>query len=443
MNQETKHTEVQKSDQNNGIGNGYDPATADEIDLADLIAVLYRKRWFVIIMTLLIVGAAFGYTFKLQKKYSISTMVEIGQVSDELGNYQAIESLDTVNNRLQSFGRIVYQKMTSMRSDATDKGLGFDFKKDFKIKIPKKGKIVSLNLETANTLLGADFTNQVIDTLIKAHDRIQTSAKNMIKRNIRNQQNKLVVLKHKKQSLLDNFDELDRTFKNKTITAKNNIAELYDNIRNIESQKKFQKQRIEYLESQKKELTEQIKDVEKRYNTLLDLKLKAGNQVKEEGALSLMLYSSEIQQNQAYLSKIRERLFFEIPEAISKIHTGIDKMDTDISKIRTKIKFQQQLISQLTPELTEAKNKLNRKIDTIKNDKQNIEANIEDLNQKMSNMAKTRKILEPQVSEETVSPNVKIIVALGCVSGFFISIFLAFILEFWAINRNKIVLSEK
>jgi len=443
MNQETKHTEVQKSDQNNGIDNGYDPATADEIDLADLIAVLYRKRWFVIIMTLLIVGAAFGYTFKLPKKYSISTMVEIGQVSDELGNYQAIESLDTVNNRLQSFGRIVYQKMTSMRSDATDKGLGFDFKKDFKIKIPKKGKIVSLNLETANTLLGADFTNQVIDTLIKAHDRIQTSAKNMIKRNIRNQQNKLVVLKHKKQSLLDNFDELDRTFKNKTITAKNNIAELYDNIRNIESQKKFQKQRIEYLESQKKELTEQIKDVEKRYNTLLDLKLKAGNQVKEEGALSLMLYSSEIQQNQAYLSKIRERLFFEIPEAISKIHTGIDKMDTDISKIRTKIKFQQQLISQLTPELTEAKNKLNRKIDTIKNDKQNIEANIEDLNQKMSNMAKTRKILEPQVSEETVSPNVKIIVALGGVSGFFISIFLAFILEFWALNRNKIVLSEK
>lgn len=439
MNQEIKPAVFQETTNKNQVVYGFDQMPEDEIDLAELIGVLFRKKWFIVGFTFLITCIAFGFTQILPEKYNVSTLVEIGQISRKDGGTEVIETMAFVKNRLESSAKITVIQMMNDKQNEKKSDLGFSEKKNFKIDIPKQGKILTLSLETGNTANGVDFMSKVIDNLIKNHEKIQDQKKNKIKQEIRVEKNRFLDLDYKIQVILSSLNKLSRDYKNKTISSENLVAAMYNNISNIESQKKFQKQKIVYLEKEKAELLLQIKNAEQRDNILFESKLKAGSQAKEEGAISLILFNNEVQHIQSYLSQMRERLFSKIPERISEIQVLLDKLDKDILEIKADINLEQQNIKQLKPELQGEIDKLNRELDSFKNQKKDINKYIEELNQNLNNMIQTRNILEPQISEKPVSPKVKMIVALGFAAGLFVSVFAAFLLEFWTKNREKIM----
>lgn len=211
-------------------------------------------------------------------------------------------------------------------------------------------------------------------------------------------------------------------------------------ILNVRSQKKLQKQRIAYLKNEKAELASQISDVEHRYNTLIESRRKAGSQVDDAGgAVALMLYSSEVQHTQEYLSQMRQRLFFNIPEQISQLMALLEQLDTDINKLKDNVKLEQQSLAKLKPNFEDDKEKNKRDIASLEKTGENITVRIEELTQQINNMSQTRIVFSPHASEDPVSPNVRLITLLGCVTGLFMSVFAAFFLEYWTKNKEKIV----
>ena len=64
---------------------------------------------------------------------------------------------------------------------------------------------------------------------------------------------------------------------------------------------------------------------------------------------------------------------------------------------------------------------------------------IADLQAQKDGIQPTRLLLEPRFSENPVSPNRRLHMALGLVLGVFLGVFVAFLVEFWANNRDRIL----
>jgi uncharacterized protein involved in exopolysaccharide biosynthesis len=69
----------------------------------------------------------------------------------------------------------------------------------------------------------------------------------------------------------------------------------------------------------------------------------------------------------------------------------------------------------------------------------NTEARVSDLESRLEGIEPTRVLTEPRFSEGPVSSDLRLHLALGMVLGLFLSVFAAFVVEFWANNRARIL----
>lgn len=183
MNQENQQAENQQTANQAGrdaisrnrsqVAYQYESFEEDEIDLTELIAVLFQRKIFIIGMTLIITFMAFGATRVLPEKFGCNAMIEIGQFYKS-DNYQPVESIESVKNRLQGFGKMISFQMQQDNFESVTENhesLGFSVGKDFKIEVPKHGRILDLALQTQNREAGKDFLFLIIEKLIKEHKK--------------------------------------------------------------------------------------------------------------------------------------------------------------------------------------------------------------------------------------------------------------------------------
>jgi hypothetical protein len=133
----------------------------------------------------------------------------------------------------------------------------------------------------------------------------------------------------------------------------------------------------------------------------MSAKAKANLNTSEPNAL--MLFTSEIQRKEEYIDGLRSQLLTEIPREKEHIKTRLIECKSNIHSKEASKKYQQVALK---------------------------------------NMEKTRTLLGSTRSDHPVEPNIKLIVALGLVTGVFLGIFMAFIREFWANNRDRILNKE-
>ena len=224
------------------------------------------------------------------------------------------------------------------------------------------------------------------------------------------------------------------------------------------------------MENEKENLHERIKTVQEKHNQLTNSKWEAIRDVQGEEAVSLMLFSNEVQRIQDLLYQLRDRQLFKIPEQISKLNTQIKDLNTQIRNTREKKELAQQELQQLRPERKEKIDEIQGKIRTKNSEKENLQSaieqlrperkekvdeiqgkiksqhqkkkrlqtSIEDLKNRLNNMITTAVISQPSFSDTPVSSKLKLNLGLGFVLGVFLGIFLAFLLEFWENNKDKI-----
>jgi uncharacterized protein involved in exopolysaccharide biosynthesis len=240
------------------------------------------------------------------------------------------------------------------------------------------------------------------------------------------------------KNLQNKISELKRQYEEQAKQQQNVIKSLESTIENTQNQKEFSLEKTSLLQQEKEDLAERITEAEMRYRKLLESKLASNEEAKGTEAVGLMLFNSEILQAQNYLSELRDRLLLEIPEAISQLDVDIKGYDNTLAELHEQKTLEQKRLANLQPELNEKIEELEGQIKALKSDQRELELNIEDAENRLKNMIKTSVIVEPRMSDNPVAPNVKLIVALGFVGGVFLAVFMAFMLEFWSRNKQKI-----
>ncbi len=419
----------------------YDRMPEEEIDLADLVGVLYRRKWFIIGCILLLGLAGLAYTLYCQEKYRATTMIEIGKLYSEQG-YKNVENAAEAKNRLESLGKAIYGKFNKevmQKKGSKVKKLPFSIEKDFKIEVPGAGNIISLMLVSAKSPETLVFLSEVNEALKKDHNRIfdkeKTIIKNLIETVLLQNQNIDITIK----SLKNKINEAMRKYEEKTAEKENLIFQIQNTIENIKAAIAFVEGRIKLLVKEKETLHKRIESAEDRYNEFLQHKFSANEQARGSGAVGLMLFSSEMQHMRTYLDQLRERLLFKIPEEISKLGTELKELNSEINNHQADLSLEKKRLAQLKPEMEDLIEEIQGSIEEKQFKKKENQLNIEFQESRIKNMITTDVLFAPHFSEDKISPNVKLIIALSIIVGLFFGIFGAFILEFWQRNKEAIL----
>lgn len=413
----------------------------DEISLVDLAGVLIRRKWLVIAGPILLGILAAGYALMQPVEHMASSMIEIGQLYNSGGEgYRKIETSNAIKNRLNSLGQTVGLQLQQKldKQESSEEKLGFSVAQDFKINIPEQGTIVNLEVKAPKSSYALDFLKEVENVLIKQHNRIFDQKKNLAQNDIQRLKIKNQNIETGIKELKNQIAEIKRKYENKIGEKENTIARLTNTIENLKAEKDFLHGRIQLLEAEKKDLKERIDSVQKRYDQFLKSKVQADNEANNAAAIGLMLFNSELQQMREYRDQLRDRLMFQIPEQINQLRTDLKNLNTNISNHQEELKLEKKKLAQLKPEMKDRIFDVQGQIQEKKNQQKENDLEIDGMEMKLNNMISTRVLQEPIYSRKPVSPNVKMFMALGIVLGFFLSIFGAFLVEFWETNKDSL-----
>jgi LPS O-antigen subunit length determinant protein (WzzB/FepE family) len=400
----------------------------DEIDLADLFGVLYRRRKFIAATTILFVFLAFGLAKVMPKKFEAETMVEIGQVPID-GKYVKVENSDAVANRISSLA-----KLTALEMSKETETLGFSIKEDLEVDVPKEGNVATIGLTIAEdaTDKGLDFLSRVNEKLKQEYTHFFEQYKNQIRAEIASKKVEISTVNSTISNLTEKLAKVKDQYENRMDAQRKRIDELERTIQKAETRQEAIETELESLKTEKEKLTKKLEEIEAAYNNLLQ---PGGETGTSRNPSEKAFFSTE---QIALLSQIRERLWEIIPERTRELQVEWQTMDERVlMMLEQKAQIEERLLA-LSSEMREEIEKIQNQILELGKTKEQLAISIEQDQNKLNNLITTNVYVNPRLSDKPVAPNVKLIVALGFIGGLFLAVFLAFMAEFWSKNKQKI-----
>lgn len=374
----------------------------NEIELMDYFNVLWKRKWHIIIPTLFLVIVAGVISFLLPQKWEVDTIIVPSKfiIQTEGGVFKEVVVIDPKQIESQ-INKATYNNIIAAE-------LNIDIKIFPKLKaenLPNTNLIrVSIkekDVEKAKLILNSLF-NHLKEQLNK---KIEVEIKGIDTQIITNEKK----IKHNELTIKDKLSEIkiNQIEKNK---ARQNI---------LSSEKKFEisEDRINSIINEKKEVKKRIDELEIQQRKALA--------EKKEGieAISLLLYSNEVQQNLIYYNTLDEKLSNEkiIQENLRLL---IKEKNEDIKLLDTKIE------------------KLKIEIDKINNDIEIIKNQIGYFKERKGRIDYAQLIKEPTSSLFPVFPNKKLYVLIAGIFGLTIFTILAFFLDYIKKYKSKLELNK-
>ncbi len=315
----------------------------NEKELIDYLNVIWKRKWLIIIPTFFLVVAVGIYSFLQPPVWEIDAIIIPSKffIQTEGGQFQEVLPLDPKQIAGQ-INEATYNNLIAVE-------LNLDIREFPKLKAEslKETKMVRLttranDVENAKLILYSLFTHlkrdldKKIEVEIKSVDTQISTNENLIKFKeliIRDRLNEIKIKENEiKAKKIDiQSKEIEKTkIKQEILSAKNKLKISEDRVNSIMEEMKTVKKRINELENQlKKALAE-----------------------KKEGsdAISLLLYSNEVQHNLRYYNTLDEKwsnekitqenlslLTKERNEEIRQLDTQIEKYRTEIDTMKTQI----------------------------------------------------------------------------------------------------------
>jgi len=367
----------------------------DEIELMDYLLVIWKRKWLIILPTLLCVIAAGVYSFMLPQKWEVDAIIQPSRlfIQNQQGEFQEV----VVTSPNQIAGQI--NEASYNRLIAAE--LNVDLRKfpQLKAESLRDTNLVRISIREEDIQKAKSVLLSLFKHLKVALDRKVDVEMKGIDTEITENEN---LIKLKELNIKDTLNEikLKEIEKNKIrqeiLSAENKLKISEERGKNILEEMKAVKQRIDEIEAQQKEALAQ----------------------KKEGieAISLLLYSNEVQNNFRYFNILDEKLSNE------KIIR--ENLDLFIKERKESIKI---LDTQIE--------KLNTGIEKIKNEIDNTKNNISLLRERKGQIDYAQLVKEPTSSLYPVSPRKKLNVAIAGILGLMIFTILAFFIEY--IGKHK------
>ena len=367
----------------------------DEIELMDILLVIWKRKWLIILPTLLCVIAAGVYSFLLPQKWEVDAIIQPSKlfIQNEQGEFQEVLVTDP-NQITGQINGASYDRLISAE-------LNVELRKFPKLKAEtlRNTNLVRVSIreedtQKAESILLSLFKHlkveldRKVDVEMKGIDTKITENENLIKLKEFNIKDALNGIK---------MEEIEKNkMRQEILSAKNKLKISEEREKNILEEMKTVKQRIDEIEAQQKEALAQKKE--------------------ESEAISLLLYSNEVQNNFRYFNILDEKLSNE------KIIR--ENLDLFIKERKESIKISDTQIE-----------KLKTGIDKIKNEMDNTKNDISLLRERKGQIDYAQLIKEPTPSLYPVSPRKKLNVAIAGILGLMIFTILAFFIEY--IEKHK------
>jgi len=323
------------------------PPYEDEINLIDYLKVLWKWKWLIIAGTLICAVAAAVISLRMPKIYEISTVIEpgIADVKDD-GSFTYIDSVANITGKINGD---IYSKriQKALNLDPLKTGVKF---KSANVKGANMVNISS-QWQEVDTELGVKATGQLVQLLSDSYGKIIERRKG-------------------------DYD--------KQLTLK------MSSIEKTQNDIKLQQATLKTIRQRKGELSEEIKGVKENTEKIVQQRDSLLERKSPDKDISLLLYSTTIQQNVAYFSQLSNQVY--------DFRTREKRTENEIDK-------------------------LSKNIDDIK-------AEINALNLEKGLISNIKVIQEPEVSLYPVKPKKKQIVLLATVVALFMAVFLAFFIEY-------------
>ncbi|MFO7837873.1 MAG: Wzz/FepE/Etk N-terminal domain-containing protein [Desulfosalsimonadaceae bacterium] len=276
---------------------GWYPPAEDEIDLADLVGVLYRRKWLIAGVTILFACLAFAATFSRAEIYRATSIIEVGQVQEVVAPPENPESMvfetkyieepGAAAERLRAMATLVY------RDPPFNAEARFSIPNSLSISPSKGGGMVHVDLEAPKDSRAITFLTELNGRLIQAHERTLKAKRRGLEARIQNLQNSI------------------------------------DEFRN---QKTAYKKQLKSLREEEQFLKEQLQSVKQQMNTR-DTAMSGKETIKQTDS------SADAQQLQDAKSLLNTRLLSEIPAKQERLFEKIRKFESEIRSLQNELEM--------------------------------------------------------------------------------------------------------
>lgn len=390
----------------------------DNDDIRDYFRVIWKKKWLIIFATFFCVVVTAVLSIILPRKWEVDCILKPSKffIQSDTGEFKEI----TVINPQQISALINNETYDNNIADE----LGLVLKKFPKIRARElKGTnliSVSLNIpdiEEGKSILHSLFKyvrrdlDSKIELEMKGLENIISSKKNLIQQKDLSIKDKLNAIK-----VIENEIKL-----NKINIQRNERHELeqQQQIDTVENLLKISQTREENIQTELSDVKERIKAIEQQHMKALS------EEKNEESALSLLIYSNEIQQNLRYYNSLDKDLVNErIKQENWKL--SIKMKEGEIKNLKDQTAQTKTNIDTLNTRISDKKNE----IEKVKNDISNIRDSILLLEERKSRIEYTQLVKQPTSSLSPVSPKRKLNVLIAFVLGITVFTLFAFILEY-------------
>lgn len=442
-----------------------------EVELIDYLNVIWKRKWLIIIPTLILALSTGIYSFFLPRIWEVDAIIQPSKLftQDTQGKFEEILVIDpkqvagqinhdSYNNILAAELKIDIRKFPKLKAEnLRDTNL---------VRVVIREKDVERAKSILNSLyknLKKDFDKR-IEVEIRGLDTQIAVNQNAIKQQeigIKDNENQIALTK---LQIKDRENEIKT--KENEIKKRNYDIQLKDlDIQSREIEKDRIKKEIESAqnklkisEDRVKSILEEMKNVKARIDEL-DEQLRKALAERKQGtdAVGLLLYSNEVQQNLHYYNTLDEKLSIEkitqenlnleirdkeeqlrqIDNQVKQINTQKDTIKTEIDNILTGIAVIKTEIEKINNQIVNIKNE----IEKIKNTINNLQSEIKLLEDKKLRLDYAQLVKEPTASFSPVAPRKRKNVLIAGILGGIIFTMLAFFLEY--LEKQKTIYREK
>lgn len=397
----------------------------NDVQLLEYFNVIRKRKWFIIIPTILVALAAGAISLVLPRVWEVDSIMQPSKFISQSVQGEFEEVLLIAPKQI--VGEVNQEAFNSLIATELDVDI-----KDFP-------KLSAENLRDTNLIR---FIVKVKD--VKLGKMILNSLFNHLKKELDKKTGvETRSLDNQIEASLNAISDSENEIKTKAneILKKNSELKIKDlNIQSKEIEKNRAKKEIETCqnklrisEERVKNIMEEMKSVKGRIDDI-DQELKKVISDKQQGtnALSILLYSNEVQQNLRYYNTLDEKLSIE---QITQENLRLDAHDKE-EKIR-------QIDTQIKQDIAE-KNMIAAEIGTIKNEIEKVKNKISTLQSEMKFLEDkkfridyVKLVKEPTSSLYPVSPKITVIVTISAVMSLTFFAIVAFFLEYIGQGRTK------
>ena len=371
----------------------------DEIDLVQIFVFLLKCKYLIAIVTFLFLVAGGVYIVVVPARFNYDTTVEIGSTLVNSGSgivTKMIEPPEAALARLQeSYIPMAVGEMVKGKPGASYK---------VKAKIPKESNLVILTSSGSVEMekIYKELHTKAVEPLLEDHHNILSVPRRQYQISAEKQR---IALKKLEDPRI--FAVTEKDLQIQVDAEKMKLAALGDQKNLLLSQEKRLVEAQELLKQQIKTVEENLAQVYEKRPKAID---EVGNEAK---AMTLLMISNQIEQNERRLSDLKERLTIGLEDQK-------EKLQNSILQNQREVELQKEKIAKL--QSREAQLKVERE-----SDQQDQKIEIASIENRLNDLRETRILGLAVRSVLPVGPGKKFVLAMSGGLGLFSGVLLAFL----------------